>query len=193
MDLETLYQQYCAGVTAIAPHLPRLRALARGLDGVIEFGVKRGASSTAWLLSARHVTSYDTVESLEARQLESIVDGRWTYRIQSSLEATAQFCDLLFIDSLHTFAQTDAELRRHADLVKCYLVFHDTITFGVVGASGNSGRQSWNHSQHVGQSVPTAHLGIRPAIDDLMVRDASWRIMEHSPLSHGLLVLKRGT
>ncbi len=191
--LESLYDRHCASRTGIAAHLPRLRALARGLDDVIEFGVRRGASSTAWLLSATHVTSYDIVESREARQLESIADGRWTYRIQSSLEATAQFCDLLFLDSLHTFAQTDAELRRHADLVSRYLVFHDTITFGVVGASRESGHQSWSYSQHVGESVPSAHLGIRPAIDDLMIRDASWRIMEHSPLSHGLLVLKRGT
>lgn len=191
MDLETAYQQHCQRQTAIAPHLPRLRALARGLDDVIEFGVRHGASSSAWLLGAAHVTSYDIVSTIEARQLESIADGRWTYRIQSSLEAVAQFCDLLFLDSLHTFAQTDAELRRHADLVSRYLVFHDTITFGVVGAAGESGRQSWNYSQHVGESVPTAHLGIRPAIDDLMIRDASWRIMERSSRSHGLLILAR--
>lgn len=190
--LEALYDRHCASsrTGSIAPHLPRLRQLASGLTTVIEFGVRRGASSTALLLGADQVTSYDVQRTREACELAALVP-RWTYRIQSSLKAPAQECDLLFIDSLHTYTQCSAELRRHAGIVRRLLVFHDTITFGVVGASGESGQQSWNYSQHVGQSVPPAHLGIRPAIDDLMVGDASWHIMEHSPLSHGLLILER--
>lgn len=191
MDLETLYTQHCGSGTAIALHLQRLRALASGLSDVIEFGVKRGASSTAWLLGAEHVTSYDIVPTIEARQLEQLAHGRWTYRIQSSLEAPVQECDLLFIDSLHTFAQCDAELRRHADLVSRYLVFHDTLTFGSVGADGESGRQLWDYHTHLGQSVPMDALGIRPAIDRLMMRDSSWRVRSHHLDNHGLLVLER--
>ena len=34
-------------------------------------------------------------------------------------------------------------------------------------------------------------LGIRPAIDQLLMRDPSWRIMAHYLDSHGLLVLSR--
>ncbi len=191
MDLEMLYQWHCQQQTAIAPHLPRLRTLARGLSEVIEFGVKRGASSTALLLGAKHVTSYDIVSTIEARQLEQLAHGRWTYRIQSSLEAPVQKCDLLFIDSLHTFAQCDAELRRHAGLVRRLLVFHDTLTFGSVGADGESGRQLWDYRTHLCQSVPADALGIRPAIDRLMMRDSSWRIRSHHLDSHGLLVLER--
>lgn len=191
MDLETLYQQHCQSRTAIALHLPRLRSLASGLDDVTEFGVKRGASSTAFLLGAAYVTSYDITPTIEARQLQTLVGDRWHYRIQSSVDAPCQVCDLLFIDSLHTFAQCDSELRRHAEMVSHYLVFHDTITFGSVGADGESGRQSWDYRQHRGESVPVEALGIRPAIDHLMMRDPSWQIHSHDPESHGLLVLER--
>ncbi len=191
MDLETLYTQHCRSGTAIALHLPWLRALGNSLSDVIEFGVKGGASSSAWLLGAEHVTSYDIVSTVEARQLEQLAQSRWTYRIQSSLEAPVQECDLLFIDSLHTFAQCDAELRRHADLVRRYLVFHDTLTFGSVGADGESGRQLWDYRTHRGESVPETALGIRPAIDQLMMRDSSWRVGNHHLDSHGLLTLER--
>jgi hypothetical protein len=39
--------------------------------------------------------------------------------------------------------------------------------------------------------VPTDALGIRPAIDELLIRDPSWRIVAHYTDSHGLLVLER--
>jgi hypothetical protein len=39
--------------------------------------------------------------------------------------------------------------------------------------------------------VPLTALGIRPAIDDLMIRDPSWRIVARYTDSHGLLVLER--
>jgi hypothetical protein len=96
---------------------------------------------------------------------------------------------MLFVDSLHTFAQCDAELRRHADSVRKLLVFHDTITFGSIGAAGETGKHSWIYTP--GESVPQQHLGIRPAIDNLMIRDHSWKIVGHHTESHGLLVLER--
>jgi hypothetical protein len=191
ITLELLYARACNDRTAIAAHLPRLRALAMGLDDAIEFGVKRGPSASALLLGAQRVTSYDLVETPEARALATMVGPRWRYRIGDSRTAPVEPCDLLFIDSLHTFAQCDAELTRHADAVRRWLVFHDVGTFGEIGADGESGRHLWNYAAHPGQSVPPRALGIRPAIDALMIRDPSWRIASRETESHGLLVLER--
>ena len=187
--LEDLYQQHCRSGTAIAPHLPRLRELADNLGLAVEFGVKHGASSTALLLGARRVVSYDLVETKGAHTLAEIAGDRWDYRIEDSRVAPAIECGLLLIDSLHTYQQCDAELCRHASAVRRYLVFHDTLTFGSVGARGETGEQRWAY--RAGQSVPQEHLGIRPAIDELMIRDSSWRIAAHYVDSHGLLVLER--
>jgi hypothetical protein len=95
----------------------------------------------------------------------------------------------MFVDSLHTYEQVRAEAV-HADRARRYLVFHDVSTFGEVGAVGETGRQSWTYVAGRG-SVPMQHRGIRPAIDELMIRDPSWRIIERRVESHGLLVLAR--
>jgi hypothetical protein len=183
------YEAAVAGATAIAAHLPRLRELALGCDLAIEFGVKRAASSAALLIGAERVISYDIVPTKEARRLHEAARARWDYRIEDSRYAAVTPCDLLFVDSLHTYDQMDAELARHAHAVDRYLVCHDTITFGSFGAFGETGRHAWAYQ--VGQSCPASSLGIRPAIDALMIRDPSWQIVAHYTDSHGLLVLER--
>jgi hypothetical protein len=183
-----IYTRHLGGQTAITPHLPRLRRLAEGLDLAVEFGVKRGASSSALLLAAQHVISYDIVETVEARELQAVAGTRWSYRIEDSRRATFDWCDLLFIDSLHTYGQVHDELEAHASKVKRYLVFHDTLTFGSVGAKGESGDQLWTYQR--GVSVPPEALGIRPAIDELMM-GGDWHLQAHYLNSHGLLVLER--
>lgn len=174
---------------AMTAHLPRLKALADGCSLVVEFGVKRGASSAALLLGAERVRSYDVVATPQALQLQKVAGDRWDYRLQDSRTADISACDLLLVDSLHTYAQVTSELERHADAVRRWLVFHDTITFGSIGANGETGQHLWTY--RTGQSVPKAAMGIRPAIDELMIRDQSWRIHAHYTDSHGLLVLER--
>ena len=86
---------------------------------------------------------------------------------------------MLFIDSLHTYQQCAGELRRHGAGVRKFLVFHDTMTFGSVGAFGETGK-------------PDPHvIGIRPAIDHWMSHFHDWVIKDHWTNSHGLLVLER--
>lgn len=179
--VEHLYAQYCNAKHASSAHLPTLRDLARHCQVCVEFGCKHGASATALLLGCPGlVVSYDIAETPRARQLKELAGIGWCYRLQDTRTADdVPDCDLLFIDSLHTYAQVKAELQRHAHRVSRYLVFHDTITFGSVGAVDESGK-----------AVPGV-LGIRPAIDELMIADPSWRIARHDTHSHGLLVLAR--
>lgn len=173
-----------------ATHLPRLRNYATGCDLAIEFGTQHGASASALLLGARRVISYDLKYSPRLEALATAAGDRWLFRRQDSGRGPSiESCDLLFVDSLHTDAQVTAELSRHADAVRRWLIFHDTMTFGSVGADGASGCLSYHHNR--GEEIPREHYGIRLAIDQLQIRDPSWRIYEHYPESHGLLVLER--
>lgn len=189
MSLESIYAAHCAAGTAMSPHLPRLRALAEGLSTAVEFGVKRGGSSSALLLGAQRVVSFDIAATQEARALKELVGDRWDYRIQDSRTADVPEAELLFIDSLHTYAQIKAELDAHAHKVTRFLVAHDVTTFGEVGAVGETGAQAWPYVR--GQSCPEQFLGIRPALDQMMANDQSWRIAARYTDSHGLLVLER--
>lgn len=177
--IEKLYQAHLHEGSAIAYHLPVIRDLASQCTHCSEFGVKRASSSTALLLGCGSVRSYDIVDTRQARQLKKLAGDSWDYRLQDSRTAQPVGGDLLLIDSLHTYDQCRVELKRHGMSVAKYLVFHDTITFGVVGADGESGRHD-------------ARLqGIRLAIDEFQTVNPSWRIFAHYPESHGLLVLER--
>lgn len=189
IKLEEFYGQCCSAQRAISPHLPRLRQLASGLDVAVEFGVKAGASSSALLLGAKRVISYDILETKSARNLQRIAGSRWDYRLEDSRRAAFGACDLLFVDSQHDYAQVQAELTAHAHKVRKYLAFHDSITFGTIGADGESGLHRWTYER--GVSVPQEAMGIRPAIDEMMAADQSWRVLKHYTDSHGLLVLER--
>lgn len=188
--LQALYERHCQTPGSTNPLLPRLRALASECDTVVELGTKHGRSATAFLMAGCEVWSYDIVESKHARALQKITGKRWHYTIADTRRIEIPECDLIFFDSLHTYGQLDAELRLHASKSRRFLVFHDTITFGVVGARGEDGVHSWTFPQPV-QEVPPEHRGIRLAIDEMMVREPCWRIREHVPTSHGLLILER--
>lgn len=171
MTLEEFYTREAARPLQMSAHMAKLRELATGLDHAIEFGVRGGASTSALLLGAQRVTSYDVRETQRARELEKIAGPRWTYRLQDSKIAPVEPCDLLFIDSLHTFRQCDAELKRHGDSATTYIVFHDTVSWGERGERGE--------------------VGISPAIDAFLARDQSWKVFYQTPASGGFLALVR--
>jgi hypothetical protein len=189
IKLEEFYTRAFRAGRAISAHLPRLRALADGCDVAIEFGVKKGGSASALLLGAKRVISYDIIETAEARALQKIAGPRWDYRIEDSRAAVFGAADLLFVDSLHTYAQVKLELQLHAAKIRRWLVFHDSITFGSIGADGETGAHLWTYER--GMTVPPHAMGIRPAIDEMMAADPSWRVVQHYTDSHGLLVLER--
>lgn len=172
MTLEDFYQRELQRTALqITCHLPKLRQLATGLHRVTEFGVRGGASTSALLLGAESVVSYDIRETSRARELEAIAGPRWSYRLQDSKVAPVEPCDLLFIDSLHTCDQCDAELRRHAGSVRERIVFHDTVSWGERGEKGQP--------------------GINQAIDAFLARDLGWTVEYSTPDGGGLLVVVR--
>lgn len=187
-SLKEFYETCLTIPTAITPHLQTLRHYASKCEIACEFGVKRGFSSSALLMGASAVHSWDIAPTREAQHLQQLAP-RWGYRIEDSRLCRLPVCDLLLIDSLHTYAQVKAELATMRGLIRKYLICHDVTTFGSVGADGESGRQSWTYE--TGQSVPQEHLGIMPAVLEFMAEDPVWDVLEINPHSHGLLVLKR--
>ena len=188
--IESLYDRHCRVPHGTNPHLPTLREYASRCDVAIEFGCKQGRSATAIILGARQCAiSYDIEPTRHAKDLQKFAGDKWLYILADTRTADVPECDMLFVDSLHTYAQVDAELKAHADKVKRWLLFHDTLTFSSIGADGETGKHSWTPQANV--SVPMEHMGIRPAIDELMIRDPSWRIIDHKLYGHGLLILER--
>ena len=80
--------------------------------------------------------------------------------------------DLLFIDTLHNYSQLKKELELHAGNVKKYIIFHDTVTYGFVGESGDP-------------------KGIAFAINEFLNENPGWYVREQWMNNNGLLVVAR--
>lgn len=139
--------------TDINQHLLTLYSLSVLSEKVVEFGVRGGSSSTALLAgqAARFrlglvngYIGYDinskcaqVVERL-VRQSSTTFPARFVCGSTNTMPQIAP-CDMLFIDTLHTGDQVEAEIIRHGACVRKFLVFHDTVTFGLQGEAGGEG------------------------------------------------------
>lgn len=161
-----------AGHPDILEHLCTLKLLAKTCSRVTEFGVRTGNSTAAFLAGLQPLGllySYDInpPNFVAAPDMAS----RWFFyqRDTSKLSEIAP-TDLLFIDTLHTYAQVKAELK-HANSVSRWLVFHDTELFGVNGELGQP--------------------GITRAIEEFQTANPHWRTFASCRHNNGLLILER--
>lgn len=183
--LLTLYRAAVTTPSDIHEHLELLHTLATDCEHVTEFGMRGGVSTVAFLAAQPAVlVSWDVnpFAVVSQRTLDLLTYAgrtRFEPRVGDTLKIPpCEPTDLLFIDTLHTYAQLRAELARHADpvsqSVKKYLVFHDTRTFGLVGEDGTE-------------------PGLRAAIRWFQKDHAFplWQLAEDLPNNNGLVVLKR--
>lgn len=177
--LKHAYEVLKATPSDIHEHLETLFKYASQCEHVTEIGM-RGAVSTTALLAAQPKTliSWDinpwAILSPNCQALMMLA-GRTSFqpRVGNSLECKIEETDFLFIDSLHTYEQLWAELKRHSGCVRTFLAFHDTMTFGKVGEDG---------------STP----GLRKAIYDLQHEsNIGWTVLEDRENNNGLTVLGR--
>lgn len=180
--LEYRYARLISTESDINQHLPKLAALAQEVDSVIEFGVRQGVSTTAWLIGLERMAQetrfrpsldcYDLHCSSEVETLASLAKHcDFRFHHEDVLTAQPRAADLLFIDTLHTATQLRAELTRHANSIRHYIVLHDTTTFGQHGEGGGD--------------------GLWKAIDEFLTERPEWVLRTHYPHNNGLTVLER--
>lgn len=160
----------------IHEHLDTLSVLAGRVEHVTEFGV-RDVVSTIGLLCGRPraMVSYDTYRSPRVPWLINLchhAGADWTFREEDVLDAEPVETDLLFIDTLHTYAQLTAELERHSGGVSTYIVLHDTTTFGDRGEDGTT-------------------PGIWRATEQFLASHGHWSLRARFTNNNGLTVLER--
>jgi tRNA A58 N-methylase Trm61 len=162
-------QDRIARPSDISEHLQTLHDLAASIPNcrVVEFGVRTGNSTCAFLTAGARVFSYD----IETPRFQPAPEheNRWTFcQADTGRLDSVPTCDILFIDTLHTGGHVRNELRmaKHADK---YIVFHDTILFGSYGELGQS--------------------GITGAIYDFLRDNPRWRVKAHYEYNNGLLIL----
>ncbi len=174
-ELATAYRKACTMVSDIHQHLPTLYRYAGCCSHVTEFGTRRGVSTLALLRAVpERLVAYDWCRLPEVAELERLAQLQgvdFSFREEDTRHADPEPTDLLFIDTLHTFQQLEAELAVAGARVRRYLILHDTETYGEEGEDGGE--------------------GLWPAIAAFVRHDPTWCLLEHRPTNHGLTVLWR--
>jgi hypothetical protein len=192
------YHLFCNTPTEINEHLPTLFSLAKECESIVELGVCHGKSTRALLASGTKLRSYDVW--IEPRVLELFNHAKSIgkdvdYIKESSIKCEIDECDMLFIDTWHNYYQLRKELKLHADKVKKYLVFHDTMSCG----SSDEGLEAWGNGagidvQKVYKDLDTTEFknyGINSAIFEFLCENHDWVVKKHYKNNNGLTILER--
>lgn len=180
MTIDELYNERCNHPWSIDQHMGTLRRYAGECDVIVEFGTHIGFSAVAFICGRpKEVHCWDVeyhdyeIDRIGVMATEAGVGFHFNH--QSSLLAAFESCDLLFIDSLHDYAQVKQELALHGHKAKKYLIFHDTIE-----RASSDETKSDNPIQ-----------GIVPAINEYMALHPEWELAEHFDHQYGLSIYRR--
>lgn len=176
LNLQQTYSCLCNTPSDIYEHLPTLYNYSKKCKTIVEFGVRWGFSTWAFLAALpKHMISYDIEQHpdllLTKLKEESILnDIDYSFIIGNTLELTIQDTDLLFIDTLHTYTQLKCELFRYVNNVNKYIILHDTVSFGDKGEDGLT-------------------PGLNTAINEFLKEYKFWKIENFFSNNNGLTVL----
>jgi len=169
----TSYRRSLETKSDIQQHLGVLCGLAMQSKLVVEFGVRHGFSTSALCVAKAPVVSYDIVDCEPHASRLRKEHPHWKFIQASSLDVVIPQCDLLFIDSKHTYDQLFSELNKHHSSVRKWIVMHDTEKFGRVDYYGKK-------------------PGIMDAIEVFRSDNhATWKLLLHLPNNNGLTILQR--
>lgn len=177
---------------AFYQHMPTLRHMCHGKT-VLELGSRFGTSTLA-ILAARpkYLLSCDiekrsTITDLEQHAADEGIPFDFfecdDMRLFETIESEGQTWDLLdddcfdilFIDTLHTYAQLKAELELFHTYALKYIVMHDIVSFGRSNEDGNtSGPQ-----------------GLIPAIEEFLAAHPEWIVDSYYFNCNGLMILRK--
>lgn len=159
----------------INEHLPTLKGLAKDCATVVELGTRSGVSTVAFLAAQpKRLLCVDISHMQHVKQeLQRICgDTLIEFVNDNDLNIEIPVCELLFIDTYHTYTQLIQELEKHGDRSTKYIVLHDTVTFGRIGED-------------------SFHKGLMDAVSEWLGSHAHWHIEQHYTNNNGLLVIER--
>jgi hypothetical protein len=178
----------------ISEHLPTLKKYSEECEHVTEMGVDRVVSTYALMMGyPKKMISYDinpiesygiNRDSLKSLGSDNGID--YTFIDGDTTKIEIEETDLLFIDTEHNYLQLKTELLLHANKVKKYIIFHDTVTYGYTDSNYYG---HYVNLKEIENEDNTKH-GIMPAINEFLERNPNWVIHETYENCNGLLIIK---
>ena len=166
-------------------HFPTLRSLASECQSVVEMGVRGGCSAYALLAGLEQSAwagkwmLYLDINNCQNPKLEEFAHQQAIdieFKQADSRQVEIPECDLLFIDTLHTYGQLKLELELHSDKAYKYIVMHDV-------------EAPWGIKNEADDGSPKQ--GLQAAIEDFLADNKKWKVKDWYKNCHGLAVLER--
>ncbi|MEN9344292.1 MAG: Paramecium bursaria Chlorella virus [Chlamydiota bacterium] len=197
--LKGWYEACCSQYSDIYEHVPVLKELAKECSSVVEIGV-RSMVSTSGILYGLSLSKADAPYYLgidlvlppqniynAAKRFAKNSGVEFHFALANDMDMDIDPVDMLFIDSLHTYAHLTYELEKFSPKVKKYIAMHDT--------SPPWGYQD-DSSYHGDYAEYPAHInrvkkGLWPAVTDFLSTHPEWTLLERKENNHGFTVLKR--
>jgi CRISPR/Cas system CMR-associated protein Cmr5 small subunit len=179
-ELENIIYQLKNTPTDINEHIETLVKYASQCDHVTEMGVRGIFSTWAFVASKpKKIISYDLYNpSKYGGNINNVYTLAKKYNIEFEFheanvrDIKIENTDLLFIDTWHVYEQLKIELKLHAPKTNKYIIMHDTTLFGEKGEGKNN-------------------KGLWLAIEEFLVENPQWQILEKFTHNNGLTVLKK--
>jgi len=190
----------------INEHLDTLKKLASECDTVVELGVRWMVSIIAFVVSGcKSVNGYDfnhpnIYGDYRFKQVEDYCKKyniNFNFYQQDALKIEDfPTCDLLFIDTYHTFRELKCELFLYHDKVKKYIVCHDTEIFA------NHDEKHWDIPSWFARyenypkilnlvDINDQREGLKLAIDEFLKTHNNWKLTREYQNNNGLIILER--
>ena len=149
------------------PHYRTLIHYARECDVIVEWGVRGGVSTWALLDGLKDTGTLYSVDIIPCVvPLRVAQDPRWRFIVGDDLDPLIQaqlppVCDLVFIDTSHTYEQTVGELAYALTLQARRIVMHDYVMQPVLQAGTEfCEREGW---RVVDNEMPYGLATLEPA------------------------------
>lgn len=155
-------------------HWECLVEYGRHAETILEFGT--GFSTLAWLESRASVLTVDVEPMPWLPKLLQLAMGRLTATCGCDLDLPPRRVDVLYVDTLHTYAQLRAELQTHGPHAK-KIVLHDTESFR-------------HYLAPLTQAYHPGDRGLWPAIEEFCAAHR-YTVAEHYCHQHGLTILEK--
>jgi len=199
ITLERIYQNKCAEPSDIHEHLHALRELAQECPIVTEIGLREMVSTWAILQGLSEnpypYRSYIGIDIafppkftlLLAQSLAEDNGVAFDFWHANDLLIEIAPTDLLFIDSLHTYAHLTYELERFSPKVRKYIAMHDT---SAPWGNRDDSEYRGDYSEYPSE-IDRTKRGLWPAVEDFLARHPEWSLHKRYLNCHGFTILKR--
>lgn len=196
-ELETLYEFHSNHPCDINEHLPTLRLFASECQSVAELGV-RGIVSSWGLIQGLIDNPQDPRSYLGVdlgyppeekfkliKALTETAGIKFDFWKANDRDIELEPVDLLFIDTMHTYAQLTFELEKFSPKIRKYIIMHDTTLFEYYD-EGYQG--DWSEYPTF---IDRHKRGLWTAVKDFTARHPEWKVYSRFTNNNGLTILKR--